>query len=210
MSQLMIYLKPEQSVCVNHRKVILEDIATVYCSNPEITTNVKKIRLHTFPNEKNSREAISLMKIVEEIKKLYKEAEVTNLGERDTIIYYKQPGHNRKWLTWLKVLLVCLTCFFGAAISIMGYNNDIGLTEVFGKIYYLTMGVENAQGTIIHFFYAVGLFAGMIVFFNHASKKRLSDEPTPVEVQMRVYEQDVNKAIVIGSSRKEEELDVDS
>ena len=51
---------------------------------------------------------------------------------------------------------------------------------------------------------------GMIVFFNHASQKRLSDEPTPVEVQMRVYEDNVNQAIIVGSSRKEEEMDADS
>lgn len=210
MSHFMIYIKPEQSVCINHRKARLSDVATVYCSNPEVMSEIKKIVLFTFPNEKNSREAVSIMKIIEEIKKLYKDAEVSNLGNEDILIYYKQPGNHKKWLTSLKVALICLTIFFGAGISIMGYNNDVDLEKVFSKMYYLTTGTKREEPSSIHLFYAVGLFIGMIIFFNHASKKRLSDEPTPVEVQMRVYESNVNDAIITGSSRKEEEVDVDS
>ena len=210
MSHFMVYLKPEQSVCINNRKARLSDVATVYCSDPEVTQNVKNILLVTFPNEKSSRSAVSILKIIEEIKKLYKDAEVTNLGEKDVLIYYKKAGQNRKWFTYMKVAFVCLTVFFGAGVSIMGYNNDVDLTSVFSKIYLLTMGIPKEDPSIIHLCYAVGLFIGMIVFFNHASKKRLSDEPTPVEVQMRVYEKNVNTALITGSSRREEEVDVDS
>ena len=135
---------------------------------------------------------------------------MTNLGEKDVLIYYKKAGQNRKWFTYMKVAFVCLTVFFGAGVSIMGYNNDVDLTSVFSKIYLLTMGIPKEDPSIIHLCYAVGLFIGMIVFFNHASKKRLSDEPTPVEVQMRVYEKNVNTALITGSSRREEEVDVDS
>lgn len=210
MSHLTVYLKAEQSVCINHRKALIQDVATVYCSDPEVMSNVKKIRLVTFPNEKNGREAISMMRIISEIKKLYKDVQVCSIGEEDILVYYKKPGEDKKWLVTLKVVFICLTVFFGAGISIMGYNNDVDLVQVFAKIYYLTTGIQSEEPGTIHLFYAIGLFIGMIVFFNHASKKRLSDEPTPVEVQMRVYESSVNSAIITGSSRKEEELDVDS
>lgn len=210
MSQFTVYLKADQSVCLTKRKVCMEDIVTLYCSNPEIMANVKKIKLFTFPNEQNGRESISIMRLIQEINKLYPDVSVSNLGEEDILVYYKKPKTNNKWLTALKVAFICLVVFFGAGISIMGYNNDVDLNEVFSKIYYLTTGVESKGPNIMHLCYAVGLFVGMVIFFNHVSKKRLSEEPTPVEVQMRVYEGNVNRAILTGTSRREEELDVDS
>lgn len=210
MSHIVVYIKPEQSICVSHRRAKLSDAATIYCSDPEVAQKVKNIELFHFPNEKNSRCVVSIMKIIEEIKALYKEAEIINLGETDVLIYYKRPGRNRKWFTYGKVAFVCLTIFFGAGISIMGFNNDVALDEVFSRIYQLTTGVYSDKPGILHFCYVVGLFVGMMVFFNHASKKRLSDEPTPVEVQMRVYEKNVNTSIITGSGRKEEEVDVES
>lgn len=210
MSHLTIYIKPEQSICIAHRRAKLSDAATIYCSDPEVTYQIKNIELFHFPNEKNSRCVVSIMKIIEEIKSLYKEAEIINLGETDVVIYYKRPGMNRKWFTYGKVVFVCFTIFFGAGISIMGFNNDVALDDVFSRIYRLTTGVSSDKPGILHLCYVVGLFIGMIVFFNHASQKRLSDEPTPVEVQMRVYEKNVNTSVIKGSGRKEEEVDVES
>lgn len=210
MSHFVVYLKAEQSVCINHRKMLMKDIAKVYCSNPEMTKTIENIRLFTFPNEKSGRETISIMKLIEEIKAIYKDAEIYNLGERDILVYYKKPGKRRRWPEKLKVSLICLTVFFGAGVSIMGFNNDVNLAQVFSKIYLVTMGMEGPEANFMHFFYALGLLIGLIIFFNHASRKRLSDEPTPVEVQMRMYEKNVNDALIIGSGRKEEELDVDS
>jgi len=210
MSHFVVYLKAEQSVCINHRKLRIKDLAKIYCSNPEMTKTIENIRLFTFPNEKSSRETISILKIIQEIKAIYKDAEIYNLGEQDILVYYKMPEKKNKLKEKLKVGAICLTVFFGSGISIMGYNNDVDLEKVFAKIYLTTMGTEAPVMNFMYAFYAVGLFIGMIVFFNHASRKRLSDEPTPVEVQMRMYEKNVNSALITGSGRKEEELDVDS
>ena len=210
MSHFVVYLKAEQSVCINHRKMRVKDICKIYCPIPEKKKDIENILLFTFPNEKNSRETVSILRIIEEIKKMDKEAEVLSLGEQDILVYYKMPEKPKKWPELLKVTAIGLTVFFGAGISIMGYNNDVDVVEVFDKIYITTMGVQAADANFMHFFYAVGLFTGMIIFFNHASRKRLSDEPTPVEVQMRMYEKNVNGALITGSGRKEEELDVES
>ena len=210
MSHFVVYLKAEQSVCINHRKMRVKDIAKIYCSNPEVTNTIENIRLFTFPNEKSSRETISILKMIEEIKAIYKEVEIYNLGEQDILVYYKMPQKSKPWKEKLKISAICLTVFFGSAISIMGYNNDVDLVRVFSEIYRITMGVEAPDMNFMYAFYAVGLCVGMIVFFNHASRKRLSDEPTPIEVQMRMYEKNVNTALIIGSGRKEEEIDVDS
>lgn len=210
MKNPVIYLKAEESVCYNHRNIQLSDLASVYTSDPELKRQTEKIQLLHFPDVKNDRQVLSVMKIVEEIKKICKEAEVINLGEPDIIVYYKHPEPVHKLLTGVKVVLVCLTAFFGAGISIMGYNNDVNVEQVFSQLYWMVTGTKSDGPTILSLFYSIGLTVGVIVFFNHASKKRLSDEPTPLEVQMRLYERDVNDCLIIGAGRKEEEIDVDS
>ena len=56
----------------------------------------------------------------------------------------------------------------------------------------------------------MGLAAGIILFFNHAGKFKISDDPTPFEVQMRLYEKDVNDTLMTNADRKKVEEDVDS
>ena len=54
-----------------------------------------------------------------------------------------------------------------------------------------------------------GLAAGIIVFYNHIGGKRLTSDPTPLEVEMRNYERDVNQALVEMADRQKLEKDVD-
>lgn len=210
MREPVVYLKAEQSVCYNHRNIVLSDLAKVYCGDPGLARQVEKIRLLHFPDVKNGREVVSLMKMVEEIKKLNKEAEVVNLGETDVIVYYKRPEPVKRWLLSGKIALVCLTAFFGAGISIMGYNNDVDVEKVFSQLSWMMTGTASDQPTILSLCYSIGIGIGVILFFNHASQKRLSDEPTPLEVQMRLYEKDVNNSLITGADRKQEEIDIDS
>ena len=56
--------------------------------------------------------------------------------------------------------------------------------------------------------YSVGITVGILVFFNHFGKKRFTVDPTPMEVQMRLYENDIQTTLVEDASRREQELDV--
>ena len=49
----------------------------------------------------------------------------------------------------------------------------------------------------------------MITFFNHGINHKNTDDPTPLQVQMRLYEQNVNQSIIIDSGRNKDTLDVD-
>ena len=72
------------------------------------------------------------------------------------------------------------------------------------------MGQEANGPSILSLTYSIGLLVGVIVFFNHAAQKRLTDDPTPFQVQMRLYERDVNDTFIKGAGRKKEEIDVGS
>ena len=41
------------------------------------------------------------------------------------------------------------------------------------------------------------------VLFNHFGGRKITEDPTPMEVEMRVYEDDVNKTLIEQEKRKE-------
>ena len=49
---------------------------------------------------------------------------------------------------------------------------------------------------------------GIIVFFNHFAVAKLSTDPTPIEVEMRLYEDNINKTLIQNDGRKESGIDV--
>ena len=93
-------------------------------------------------------------------------------------------------------------------ITIMGYNNDVDMSKVFTQLYETFLGTRPAGTTFIELFYSIGLTLGVFLFFNHTPGKKVTNEPPPIQVQMRLYEKDVNQTFLLGASRKGEELDV--
>lgn len=46
------------------------------------------------------------------------------------------------------------------------------------------------------------------MFFNHFFGRNLSTDPTPLEVEMKIYEKDINTMLIESCSRKEQIIDV--
>jgi stage V sporulation protein AA len=98
--------------------------------------------------------------------------------------------------------------FFGASFTIMSFNNDIGITELFGRFYYQVMGTESSGMTELEVSYCIGISIGIIVFFNHFGRKKITPDPTPIQVEMRKYEQDVDTTFIENAGRGGSEIDV--
>ena len=112
------------------------------------------------------------------------------------------------WLQRAKTAAVCVIAFFGAGFAIMTFNNDVSVTDVFQEIYLLVTGRKSSGFTVLEVSYSIGLFLGIVVFFNHFSKQKINTDPTPLEVEMRLYEENVNKALIDNEGRKETDIDV--
>ena len=147
------------------------------------------------------RKVFSILEVVEKIHKVYPNLEIQNMGEQDFIVEYSTKPKEQPAVTFIKVALVCLICFFGSAFSIMAFNNDVSTVDMFGQFYTLMTGQESDGFTILELTYSLGLSAGIIAFFNHIGGRRLSKEPTPIEVEMRLYEDDVNTTLINTASR---------
>lgn len=207
-SNEILYIKGDKNVEVKKLDVTLGDILSMECSNQNITNKVKSLRLLRVPEKGQHRFVVSILKIIECIHKEYPNLDIQNEGEIDLIITYEKPQKPNMFFHWVKVIVIAGITFLGAAFSIMSFNNDVGITKMFGQVYELLMGHSSDGFTILELTYCIGLIVGILVFFNHFGKKRFSVDPTPMEVEMRLYENDIQSTLIEAYSRKEKELDV--
>ena len=92
--------------------------------------------------------------------------------------------------------------FFGAAFSIMAFNNDINVTKLFAQLYEIVTGSPSDGFTMLEVSYSIGVGMGILIFFHHFSKKRGLSDPTPLEVEMRTYEDEIDQTIMETAGRK--------
>jgi len=204
----ILYLKIAKNIEVCHKDIFLSDVANMECTNKDVLSKVKAIHLLQIPDQKNNRYVFSVLKVIEKIHKLCPQLEVQNLGEIDFIIDYEKPRKQPFFVTWGKFVFIWLTTFFGAAFSILTFHNDVGVTQIFDEIYKKVIGEDAAGFTILEISYSVGLVLGIMVFYNHFGGKRVTTDPTPVEVEMRLYEDDINRTLIEGVNRKDKHIEV--
>lgn len=207
-----IYVKADRNTEVTKRDVTIGDVVKIECINPTVLARIKSMKLLTFQNssaKSKDRVAVSILKVITLIHEVYPQVEVVNLGEADFIVTFEQQKSSGGFVHVLKAAAVVLISFTGAAFSIMSFNNDIDVKTIFSQIYELTTGMKSDGFTIIELTYSIGIVVGILIFFNHFGKKRFTVDPTPIEVEMRLYENDLQTTLIEDYSRKEQELDVD-
>lgn len=209
-----LYIKIDRNIVVHKPNIVLSDIASLTCTNTSIENKLKTMKVHRFHEPvhgKKSRqqmEVFSILKIIELIGKEYPALEIQNVGEMDFMVEYI-PKQEPKWLGILKAVLICILVFFGSAFTIMTFNNDVGVTDVFSKFYEQVMGKPSNGFTTLEVSYAIGLALGILIFFNHLGRKKVTHDPTPIQVQMRKYEKEVDTTFIENAGRKGTNIDVD-
>lgn len=203
-----IYLKADQNVEMQNRDVYVKDIGKLTCSDPHIMAKAKAVKLWQFKEGESKRQVISILHVIEEIEKACPGASVESLGEADVLVEWINVDRHKGFVQWCKLFFVALVSFFGTAFTIMAFHNDIGINDVFLKIHEMVMGVPGDGYGILELSYSAGLAVGIIVFFNHIGGRRITKDPTPIEVEMRVYEKDVNQALIETADREGKTIDV--
>lgn len=203
-----VYIKLSESCLADNKKVRIKDVATVVSNNPDMKYGIEKTELFRFTGTKEQK-VISVMYIIELIQKNYPEAQVDTLGAADVVVYYRTYDTSGNVKQFLKFLMICLIAFFGAGFSIMSYNSDVNMVGQLDVMENIFVGKAREAYPVAGIAYSLGLFIGIIIFFNHGIKKKFSDDPTPLQVQMRQYEQEVNQTVITDSERKKECRDAD-
>ena len=210
-----VYIKPDKNTEVNQKEVHLSQIADVWCRDKSLEAKCKAIKVMSIASHREERWVIPGIKLVELIQQVDPRVEVTNLGEQDVIIDYQPEKHKIGKMDWVKTAFVCLIVFFGGAFAIMTFNNDGSVADIFRDVDRLIVGSENETGRegksagvmTLEISYSVGLILGVTLYFKHFGKHKVTLDPTPIEVQMRLYEDQVETTVIRNASRKESGVD---
>ena len=207
MKQQTVYLKCDRSAEVQSQDVFLKDVAEVRCQDTLLEARLRTLKVYHFAKNGGKRCVLSSLKLVSLMEELCKDIDVQVVGETDVLVEWISVNRHKGWQQWLKAACVCLISFFGTAYTIMAYHNDVGINEVFTEVYRMTMGAEPDGLNTLEVAYSLGLAAGIIVFFNHIGGRRLTKDPTPVEVSIKNYETDVDKTLIEQAGREGKEIE---
>lgn len=202
MANAVLYLKAEQNAEVMDRCVCVKDIASLYCADDKISAKAKSLKVHQFGEKEKKRQAVSILWVIELIERECPGVSVENIGENATLIELVDVKRHKGPVQMLKLVFVSMISFFGTGFTIMAFHNDISINKIFSRIYEMVMGHPSDSYSILEVSYSIGLAAGIILFFNHIGGRRITKDPTPIEVEMRIYETDVNKALIETADRE--------
>ena len=190
-----IYIKPKKKAAlVGVQRVTVGHVADVFADGG-LKKRAEAVGLAS--PKTGGAYLISVIDIVAAISAALPGHAVVNLGEMDTIVSLRAapPKKNRAW-QWTKIAAVSLILFTGSITAIMTFHTDSQLSTVFSKYHEMFFGTAAQQPHIITIPYAIGLAVGIVVFFNHFGGRRLTKEPTPIEVELATYEKDVEDALI--------------
>ena len=202
MANVTVYLKCDRNVEVQSEDVYMTDVGNLRCADPVVSAKLKALKVHHFGKEDIKRCVISTLKLVELMENTCPNISVQIVGEPDVLVEWVDVNKHKGTVQWLKAALVCLVSFFGTAFTIMAYHNDVGINDVFTEVYRMVMNREPQGLNVLEVSYSIGLALGIVVFFNHVGGRRLTKDPTPIEVAMRNYEEDVDKALIATAGRE--------
>lgn len=188
-----VYIKIGQKIRVTQPSVSIGELGNLWCANASIEARCKALHYTTIHGQ---RAVGDILQVTQVILREYPSVQVENLGDADFILEYARTHKKNPIWEWSKVAIVCLIIFWGSAFSIMTFNADVSVDQIFGTLHFLITGEERTAFTWLEGGYSIGIFLGILVFYNHfRTRKRIMD-PTPLEVEMREYERTVNQSIL--------------
>lgn len=199
----VLYLKIDKNMLIKQERVSIGDIADIRCAAKPVENKVKTLRFPTEQIKGPGRYVFSVLDVVQAIQEEYPQITIENLGESDFILTLEKEKKPSDAVSWTKTVFVCLLTFFGAAFSIMAFNNDIGVTKLFGQIYEAFTGAESDGFTLLEISYSIGVGLGILIFFHHFARRKNISDPTPLEVEMRTYEDEVDTTTIEASGRNQ-------
>jgi stage V sporulation protein AA len=179
-------------------KVLLKDIAQVIAPD-EVLSHLQALMIHQLTNADRNIVIIDVMKVIQLIKSEFEEMEIQTIGPAQTII---EVTFKKKGVSLPFFILIWFLLFFGSAMAIMNFHDDVSMKSVQEKMYTIITGKKVTKPLLFQIPYSVGLGLGMILFFNHVFKKRINDEPSPLEVEMFNHQMDLDNYVIIHENKE--------
>ncbi|RKD34705.1 stage V sporulation protein AA [Thermohalobacter berrensis] len=173
----------------------LKDLATVYCLDTSLQKKLQDIKIYRTP-KKSKTVVVSVLDIIEKIKKNNSGVDIVVFGNPEILVDIGYSDIKGNITYYLRILAVCIVLFIGAGLTIINFHEDVDMESAHKNIYYLVTGEKNEKPYIIQIPYSIGIGLGMATFFNHIFRKRWKKEPSPLEVEMYLYNKNLDNYIL--------------
>lgn len=197
----MLYLQTERNIKITSPVVTLGDVAQLSCSDGAVLARNQVRRVAHLPDDGYGRYVCSASTLVRLVTEAEEHVDVTHIGEPNFILTYEDPRQKNTWISWCKTILVGILTFIGTAFSIMTFHTDIGVRELFLDVYTRFLPQMTPGFSVLEISYSIGIGLGVVLYFNHFGRRKFTQDPTPLEVEMRVYEDDIDTTIIEQNDR---------
>lgn len=197
----IVYIRLKKKLEVTPNKQLqMKDIALI-ASSSVLKRRVENTFIDFTIHKKDPVRVLDGFLILEKLQQQFPDCDLQLVGPTQTILYlHKQT----RAPSIVLASMIWLLLFVGSAMAIMNFHYDVSMQEVQQKLHFLITGKQVDQPLWLQIPYSIGLGVGMILFFNHLFKKRFNEEPSPLEVEMFKYQQDLDQYI----SHHENEMNV--
>ncbi|MED4906111.1 stage V sporulation protein AA [Parageobacillus thermoglucosidasius] len=195
-----VFVKLRHRVQVKPRAVVvIGDVAQITANDSNIAEQLKAVPLYRIqPSDKNIV-IIDVMKVIRAMMEKDDALDVQVIGPAQTII---EVVDQKRRFSSAYFLLVWMLLFVGSAMAIMNFHEDVSMQEVHQHLYEMITGKKNDKPLLLQIPYSLGLGIGMILFFNHVFRKRINEEPSPLEVEMFNYQQSLDQYVILHENKE--------
>lgn len=207
MEQEKVYLKINKKATIDKDDdILIEDIGEVFTKNPNTKQSIEKTRI----KKKSSIENwgyITSIEVAEKLLDKFPNIDLDLLGEVEILLEYKSREHKTPFLEFVKVAAVCIILFFGANLAIINFHEDVNTSKSMKELYYTFTGEKKDNPLLLVIPYSFGIGIGVITFFSRvfSSSKRRKKEPGPMEIELFLYDEDMEKQILNETKNSKEQ-----
>ncbi|RKP57401.1 stage V sporulation protein AA [Cohnella endophytica] len=179
--------------------VLLGDVARLV-TEERLHERLRKLPLHGITEKDGNLLLIDMLQVVKAIREAEPGLIIETFGEPHVLLEISPAGtvQPRK----LILVLAWLLLFFGSGMAMMNFHADVNMPAVQHRITELITGKSVSHPWLFQIPYSIGVGMGMLLFFNRLLRKRLNDEPNPLEVEMFMYQENVNHYVITEEYRK--------
>lgn len=186
----IVYVRMKKNLDLKHMQELrLKDIAYVSTASPNLLKRIENTPIYRITKKDKNLVVIDNFLIIEHLMKKYGDVEIQPVGPEQTIV---RVHSTKSSPPIIYVALIWLILFIGTAMTIINFHYDVSMQEVQQKLHFLLTGEENEFPLWIQIPYSFGLGAGTLLFFNYWFKKRFNEEPSPLEIEIFNYQQDLD------------------
>ncbi|WP_071461241.1 stage V sporulation protein AA [Bacillus massilinigeriensis] len=194
-----IYIRMRNRTEVDPKtSVTVKDIAQIICDEG-MRTKLESLNVHKVTSKDKNIIVIDVMKVIRLISNVFPGADVQAIGPPQTII---EVIFKKRAMSFALFIMTWILLFIGAALTVMNFHEDVSMQSVQEKLFTMITGKRVEKPLLFQIPYSIGLGLGMVLFFNHVFKKRLNEEPSPLEVEMFNYQQSLDQYVAMHQNKE--------